>query len=135
MAITPITKKRVIYSDFGKDLTLNPVSNDVSRKLNEEAVKESIRNLVLTNRGERPFQPEIGCDINRYLFENITPDIVDAISEAITTTIEDYEPRCRLIGVDVTGESDSNQLNVAITFLLINSEEPTRLDIVLNRIR
>ena len=135
MAITPITKKRVIYSDFGKDLTLNPVSNDVSRKLNEEAVKESIRNLVLTNRGERPFQPDIGCDINRYLFENITPDITDAIADAITTTIEDYEPRCRLVGVDVTGNSDSNTLNVAITFLLINSEEPTRLDIVLNRIR
>lgn len=135
MAITPITKKRVLYSDFGKDLTLNPVSNDVSRKLNEEAVKESIRNLILTNKGERPFQPELGCDITAYLFENFTPDVIDSISSSIRDTIENYEPRCRLIGVDVTGQQDGHTLNVSITFLLINSEEPTRLDIVLNRIR
>lgn len=135
MAITPITKKRELFSDFGKDLTLNPVSNDIARKLNEESVKESIRNLVLTDRGERLFQPEIGCDIRFHLFENIAPDTLSDIRTAIYNTIESYEPRCQLIDVDVTGRNDSNALQVTITFIVINSEEPTTLDIVLNRIR
>ena len=135
MAVTPITKKRVLYSDFGRDLVLNPVSNDVSRKLNEEAVKESIRNLVLTDKGERPFQPEVGCDVRYHLFENITPDTLGDIRNAIRDTIDSFEPRCELVDVDVTGLLDSNQLNVTITFYVINNEEPTTLKLVLNRIR
>lgn len=135
MAITPITKKRVLYSDFGKDLTIHPVSSDVSRKLNEEAVKESIKNLVLTDRGERPFQPRLGCDVRKRLFDNITPETLRLIREDIIECIQAYETRCELIAVDVTGNLDSNILNVAITFSVINSETPTVLNLILNRIR
>lgn len=135
MAITPLTKKREIYSDFGKDLLLNPVNSDVSRKVNEEAVKESIKNLILTDRGERLFQPEVGCDIRSMLFENFTQETVDTMRNMIFETIETYEPRCDLLGVDVTGRIDSNEIRVIITFALINNEEPTTLEVVLNRIR
>jgi len=135
MAITPLTKKREIYSDFGKDLLLNPVSSDVSRKINEEAVKESIKNLILTDRGERLFQPEVGCDIRAMLFENFTQETVDTMRNMVFETIQTYEPRCNLLGVDVTGRIDSNEIRVIITFALINNEEPTTLEVVLNRIR
>lgn len=135
MAITPLTKKREIYSDIGKDLLLNPVSSDVSRKINEEAIKESIKNLVLTDRGERLFQPNVGCDIRAMLFENFTQETVDTMRNMIFETIEAYEPRCELLGVDVTGRIDSNQIRVIITFAVINNEEPTTLEILLNRIR
>ena len=135
MAITPLTKKREIYSDIGKDLLLNPVSSDVSRKINEEAIKESIKNLVLTDRGERLFQPNVGCDIRAMLFENFTQETVDTMRNMITETIQTYEPRCDLLGVDVTGRIDSNQISVIITFAVINNEEPVTLEILLNRIR
>lgn len=135
MAITPLTKKREIYSDIGKDLLLNPVNSDVSRKINEEAIKESIKNLVLTDRGERLFQPNVGCDIRAMLFENFTQETVDTMRNMVFETIEAYEPRCELLGVDVVGQIDSNDIKVIITFAVINNEEPTTLEILLNRIR
>lgn len=135
MAITPLTKKREIYSDFGKDMLLNPVSSDVSRKINEEAIKESIKNLILTDRGERLFQPLVGCDVRAMLFENFTQDTVETMRTMIIETIESYEPRCELLGVDVLGRIDSNEIRIVITFSVINNEEPTTLEILLNRIR
>jgi len=135
MAITPITKKREYYSDLDKALTLNPVTNDVARKINENAVKESITNLILTNRGDRPFQPELGCDIRSQLFESITQDTLDTIKIMISETLDAYEPRADILGIDVGGRIDSNELSVTITFVVINSDEPTTLEIILNRIR
>lgn len=135
MVTTPITKKRILYSDFGKNMDLHPVSNDVSRKTNEEAIKESIRNLILTNRGERLFQPYVGCDITQMLFENVEPETIERIKEATQETIETYESRCKLIGVDVFANYDSNSVRVVIVFLVINSTEPTTLEIILDRVR
>jgi len=135
MAITPLTKKRVIYSDFDKQLTQHPVSGDIMRTTNEEAVKASIKNLVLTDRGERPYQPNVGCDVRQLLFEPFTEQTRTAIKTLITQTIENYETRANLIGVDVYGDIDSNELNVSIVFNVINNEEPVTLEFVLNRIR
>lgn len=135
MAITPITKKRVLYTDFDKDLIQHPVSGDVSRKINEEAIKESIRNLILTDRGERLFQPEIGSDIRAMLFENIDSNTLDTIRTMVYNTIQSYEPRCQLLGVDVSGRTDGNELRVNITFAVQNIEQPTTLTVLLNRVR
>jgi phage baseplate assembly protein W len=135
MAITPITKKQILYSDFGRDMVLNPVSSDVSRKTNEEAIKESIRNLILTNRGERLFQPFIGSDILASFFENIDIDSLEDIKSAIQDTIEIYEPRCNLISVDVFANYDSNAIVATIVFNVINRIEPVTLEVILDRIR
>ena len=135
MAVTPITKKQILYSDFGRDMVLNPVSNDVSRKTNEEAVKESIRNLILTNRGERLFQPFIGTNLIGSFFENIDFDTMNNVKELIEDTIDIYEPRCNLISVDVFADYESNAITATIVFNVINSVEPTVLEVVLDRIR
>ena len=135
MAVTPITKKRELYADIGKDLTIHPVTSDVSRKTNEEAIKESLRNLILTNRGERLFQPDVGCDITSQLFETFTQETADTIRTMVYETVEAYEPRVSLLGVDVGGRIDSNELKVFITFVTINSEEPSTVEIILNRVR
>lgn len=135
MAITPISRKRVIYTDFGNDLTPHPVSADVSRKINEEAVKQSIRNIVLTNRGERPFNPEFGSDIKSLFFENINQDTLANLQTMIITAIENFEPRAELIDVLVRGRQDSNEIEATITFQVINNEEPTVLNVILNRVR
>jgi phage baseplate assembly protein W len=136
MVNTPITNKRILYSDFGKDLDLHPVSNDIARKTNEQAIKESIRNLILTNRGERLFQPLVGCDITQALFENIDVNLVNRMKDSIRETLETFEPRCNLLGVDVFANPGSNEVRVVIVFSVINStDEPTTLEVVLDRIR
>ena len=135
MAITPLTKKREIYSDLPMSFAVNPVSNDVTRKINEEAVKESIKNLILTDKGERLFQPNVGCNIRSQLFENYTQQTVDIMKDLIRTTIVNYEPRCEIINIEISGEIDANEMTITITFAIINTTEPVTLSVVLNRIR
>jgi phage baseplate assembly protein W len=136
MVTTPLSKKRILYTDFDRDLTMHPVNSDIIRKTNEEAIKDSIRNLILTNRGERLFQPLIGCDITRNLFENPNATTVENIRNATIETIKTFEPRCNLIGVDVFANYDSNQIRVVIVFNVINSsEDNTTLEIILDKVR
>ena len=135
MAITPLSRRTETYSDFFKDMTQSLVNADLARKIDENAVKESIRNLVLTNRGERLFQPDIGCDIRQLLFENISADTIIVAKELIRTTIENYEPRCSILGIDILASLDSNDVGIIITFNIINREEPVVLTLTLDRVR
>jgi len=135
MARTPITVKRELYSDFFKDLTENPVSNDLARNTNEEAVKEAIKNLLLTDKGERLFQPTLGGDIRRLLFDNITPASLIVIKEVVRETIENHEPRADLIGVDVKSAVDDNSIQITVIFNVINSEEDVTLITTIARVR
>jgi phage baseplate assembly protein W len=133
--VTPITKKQELYSDFFMNLDENPVSLDLARKTNEEAVKQSIKNLLLTDKGERPYQPNLGCNIRQMLFDNITPDILILMREMIRDTLDAYEPRADIIGVDVTSTIDDNAVDIAVVFKVINSSEPVTLVTSLTRVR
>jgi len=133
--ISPVAKKRSLYADFHKDLTVNPLSNDLALKKDEEAIKESMKNLILTDRGERLFQPNIGGDIRATLFENNTPATIKIVQERIKSTIEAFEPRAQLISVEVTSDLNSNALAVKIIFYIRNSETPVSVNIFLERVR
>lgn len=136
MSITPLTRRKPeVYSDFYKDLTQSPINLDLARRIDEESIKESIRNLILTNRGERLFQPNVGCDIRKLLFENIAPDTIIVAKELIRTTLEAYEPRAALIGVDVLSSIDDNKISIIITFNIINRQDPISLNVTLYRVR
>jgi phage baseplate assembly protein W len=134
--LTPTARRKAeIYSDFHKDLTQSPVNFDLARKIDEESIKESLRNLILTDRGERLFQPDIGSDIRKLLFENITAATVETIKDLVRTTIRNYEPRINLIGVDVLTSIDSLQIDIVITFNIINRIEPIEFTVTLDRVR
>lgn len=134
--LTPTARRKTeVYSDFHKDLTQSPVNFDLARKIDEESVKESIRNLLLTDRGERLFQPDIGSDIRKMLFENITGATIEVIKDLVRTTIRNYEPRINLIGVDVLSSIDSLQIDIVITFNIINRIEPIVFTVTLDRVR
>ncbi len=134
--LTPLSKRRSdVYTDFHKDLTQSPVNLDLARKTDEEAVKESIRNLIMTDRGERLFQPQLGSDVRKMLFENITPANIQFAKDLIKTTIKNYEPRANLISVDVYDIDDTLNLNIVITFNIINKIEPIVLTVTLDRVR
>jgi phage baseplate assembly protein W len=133
MALSFNKKKKEIYSDFPKDLSKSPINDDLTRITNENAIKESIKNLLLTDRGERLFQPNIGSDIRKILFENMTPDVLVILKDYIETTLENYEPRCSVLDVKVSGED--HQVFVQIIFAVINNENPVTLDLTLDRVR
>jgi len=135
VTITPLTKKKELYKDVDLDLTRHPVTNDVSVNINENAVKASIRNIVLTKKGERPFDRDFGSNITAYLFENHTPVTYKSAENDIRAAIKMYEPRCELIDVTVGGDPDSNNLRATIRFVVINTNETSTLEILLRRAR
>lgn len=132
---TPKSKKITIYQDFKKDLEKSPVSSDITVWKDEDAVKESIKNLILTDRGERLMQPQIGGNINAMLFENITPAVLILIQNAVENTIDLYEPRAELIDVTATSNMDDNTVRVNIAFYITNVQQPITLDVFLERTR
>ena len=132
---TARTKKITIYQDFKKNLEKSPVSNDLTVFKDEDAVKESIKNLILTNRGERLMQPNLGGDIQAMLFENITPSVITLIEDKVRDTIEINEPRAELVDVIVSSNIVDNQVNVKIVFYIKNVEQPIALDVFLERTR
>lgn len=135
MALTPRTRASIFFTDFTKNLETVPGRKDVARVINENAVKESIYNLVMTDRGERLFQPNIGCDIRGSLFENIDPNSMLILEKNIENTIKTYEPRCNLRDVEVSGNIDNNELRVKIVFSVVNTTTTSTLTIELNRVR
>lgn len=87
------SKKITIYSDFRKDLMINPITQDLTLRLNEDSVKEALKNLILTNKGERLFQPTLGSDVRKSLFDLMTPATVKMIEQNVRSTIANFEPR------------------------------------------
>lgn len=127
--------KNQVYSDFLNDLNPHPVTGDVVRYVNEAAVSRSIRNLISTNKGERLFQPEIGSDIYKMLFEPMSSGIEELLSTTIQSTISDYEPRAKVLNVYVAADYDNNAYNVTIEYMIINRPTPIALNVTLTRVR
>ena len=124
-----------IYSDLNLNFTKNPATKDVARLTDIEAVKRSVRNLILTNRFERPFHPEIGSSVRAILFENITPLNAVLLQDRIEEVIENFEPRVNLNQVIVQDEIDNNQYRVTISFYVVNTPEPVTITEFLQRLR
>lgn len=134
--ITPTTKKTEYYADFLMNLDRNPISGELARVTNERAVMRALKNLILTNRGERFHNSSLGCGLKKLLFEPIDEVTTDLIRSAITTTIEQNEPRVQLILVDVQPREESDAYFVSITFALVNApSEALQFSTVLKRIR
>ena len=112
------------YRDL--DLFFSKKSNkDVNKVTDVEAVKRSVRNLVLLNSYEKPFHPEIAGDVRGLLFELMTPLTSAVIARKIQDVIENFEPRARLTGVQAIPDFDRNAYEVTIYFYVVNA--PTEL--------
>ena len=132
-----ISRTNTNYSDLDLNFTLNPITHDVARKTGVDAVKQSVKNLVLTNFWDRPFyQSQIGSNVNALLFENITPATARLISQNIENTINNWEPRAQLNQVIVSVPSDQpNFLKVDVVFTVKNTTQPVTVSVFLERIR
>ena len=133
--ITPQTSKPLVYSDFYSNFDLELVKRDLLSYKNEDSVKRSIRNILLTDKGERFFNPTFGSDIRKMLFENFSPSTEQVVADLIKTAIGNHEPRANVIDVNVSGNPDQNSMYINIVFSVINKAEPVTLELILNRIR
>ena len=123
------------FSDLDLNFIAHPMTGDVSKKFDEFAIKQSVKNLILTNHYERPFHPEIGSQITGLMFENWSPMIQSVIRQSIINTITNFEPRVQLIDILVNPSPDENSIYVEITFKIVNTEAPLTIDITLDRTR
>lgn len=123
------------YSDFLGNFDTDPVKHDLYRVTNEEAIKTSIRNLLLTNTGDRIYNSKLGSNIRSILFENFSPAMDSVLEDLIRTTVENYEPRAKIDDIFINSEVDDHYVAVTIVFSIINKEQPITLELFLNRIR
>lgn len=123
------------YADIDAVFAPNPATGDISLRRNEAAVKSSIKNLVLTRNYERPFDSSIGSQVYQLLFEPLDYTTTVILSEMITQTITNHEPRVDLLGVEVTPNEDKNELGINIMFRIKNTERPLNVSLVLERSR
>ena len=124
-----------VFSDLDFNFTAHPVTGDVVRRFDENAIKSSIKHLLLTRNYERPFHSEIGSPIRRLLFENATPLTIASMKRAIEDVINNFEPRVDLLDVKVYDNLDNNAVSVTITFKIKNTSNPITLDLALQRTR
>jgi phage baseplate assembly protein W len=125
-----------IYKDINLNFSKHPVTGDIGKLTDVEAVKRSVRNLMNTNFYERPFHPEIGSDIRRNLFEPVSPILANVLTRNIEDVIRNFEPRAELIGVTSIADPDSNSYEVIIEFFLRNSPSGLQtVNIFLERLR
>jgi phage baseplate assembly protein W len=123
------------FKDLDLNFMIHPVKKDINTHKNEYAIINAVKNLVLTNHYERPFQPEIGSNIRRLLFENVDAVTASQIEREIVETITNFEPRVQISKVDVLPDPDNNGFKVELEFFVINNPSPITINFFLERIR
>ena len=124
-----------IYKDLNLDFQQNSATKDIQKITDVEAVKRSVRNLINTNHYEKPFRPEVGSNLRAMLFELISPQMNHAISKEIDLLIRNYEPRCRLVQLNVQPDTDRNGYRASISFYVVNHPDRVEVETFLERIR
>ena len=124
-----------IYSDLNLSFTKNPATKDVAKLFDVQAIKRSVKNIILTNKYERPFNSDFGCNLRGFLFENITEPLLVVIKDRISMAIEKFEPRVSVEDVFVKEEDGSNGISIMVSFKINGVEQPVSVSTFLERIR
>ena len=120
----PVQRLSKGFRDLSASFQTNPLSNDLIALKNESAIARSVRNLILTEQGERPFQPVLGTGVSRLLFENMDKLTASAIRSEIRTTIENYEPRVEINEIIVEPDFERNAMDVTLQYFIIGIDVP-----------
>tara|TARA_R100001463_G_scaffold15954_1_gene41438 strand:- start:707 stop:1120 length:414 start_codon:yes stop_codon:yes gene_type:complete len=121
------------FKDLATSFNANPSTGDFGVVKNENAIKQSVRNLILTMFGERPFQPNIGSKVRALLFEPWDPFSVDSMKSEIYNVISRLEPRVVCTGVSVRDDSDLNSVQISIDYTIVGQQEIQNVDFLLER--
>lgn len=123
------------YKDLDLNFAIHPIRKDVNTYKSEYAVINSVKNLILTNHYEKPFQPKIGSNIRRLLFENIDSIIAAQIERAVVETINNFEPRVSVSRVIALPDPENNRYKLQLEFFINNQTSPITINFFLERIR
>lgn len=132
---TQTQKTPDFFSDILDDFFAHPITGDIVRIKNEQSIKQSVRNLILTNYGERLFNPNIGSNLQNSLFDFGDGVTTSDIQYHIKQTLDNYEPRIYILNVNVTVDDTQQTLFVNIVFAIINTTNVQSVDILLKRVR
>lgn len=124
-----------IYADLNLSFTKNPATKDVARLFDVQAIKRAVKNIILTNKYERPFNSDFGCNLRGFLFENITEPLLVVIKDRISMAIEKFEPRVSVEDVFVKEEDGSNGISIMVSFKINGVEQPVTVSTFLQRVR
>jgi phage baseplate assembly protein W len=129
-----VSSRNVAYKDI--DLTFSPKpAGDIFKKVDAAAVKQSVKNLLLTSRGEKPFNNFFGSNLNSALFGLDTEFDPEFVQNLIFDAITNHEPRARVLSVTVQLKPENNTLDATIEFQVVNTKEIVTLDVSLARVR
>lgn len=123
------------YKDLDLNFNIHPVTKDINRNLAEIAVIGSIKNILLTNHYERPFQPELGSNVRRLLFEPADTITAASLERAIMECLKNYEPRITIKASNVFPRPDENAYQVRLELYIANRTEPLNITFMLERVR
>jgi phage baseplate assembly protein W len=134
MATTNIDSTRN-FIDLDLNFAIHPIRKDINTHKAEYAVINSVKNLILTNHFERPFQPEVGSNIRRLLFENVDVILAAQLEREIEETVNNFEPRVQVSSIIASPAPDENGYKVIMEFFVINNPDPIKINFFLERIR
>jgi phage baseplate assembly protein W len=123
-----------VYSDLNLFFTAHPITKDVTRLLDSDAVKRSVKNIVLTNYYERPFKPALGGGIRNLLFELDTDRRIDRARKQLRKTIEIFEPRVSNVMCDFS-RLDTNEIQITIYYTISNDMPNQQVEFTIRRTR
>jgi len=134
MATTNIDTVRN-FRDLDLNFAIHPIRKDINTHKAEYAVINSVKNLILTNHFERPFQPEVGSNIRRLLFENVDVILAAQLEREIEETVNNFEPRVEVSSITAIPSPDENGYKIILEFFVINNPDPITINFFLERIR
>ena len=124
-----------IYSDLDLSFAAHPITGDVVRRYDVNAVKQALKVLILTNYYERPFQPKLASPVYGMLFENVDKITANSLKLRLELLINRYEPRIRTQQIDVIPRFDNNEFEVTIYFYVVGVADPVTFSTILRRNR
>lgn len=128
-------KEKFSYTDLDFSFMFHPVNKELILSTDSNAIRKSLRNLIMTNHYERLFHPEIGSNVRKMLFEPMGPLTTNYLETEIFNTITNYEPRVNLVSIEIDAQYEYNAYNITITYYEKNSTQPVTIDILLERLR
>jgi phage baseplate assembly protein W len=127
--------KTPIFKDFDLNMKMHPVTGKLIVRKNQDSIKQALRSLILTDRGERPFRNQFGSDIRARLFDLMDPSLALQIESDVLLAVGNYEERAIILNVGVVDDPENNVVRVNITFRTTTSQAPANLTLTLEAIR
>jgi phage baseplate assembly protein W len=129
-----VTSRDKQYLDIDLSFTAKP-SGDIYKKKDAGAVKQAVKTLLLTSPGEKPFQPSFGAGLGDLIFELMDADAEDEITDAVNIAVQNYEPRAKVLNVDVNAAPDQNAIGVTVTFQILSTSEVISFQTSISKVR